>query len=330
MKKGITFIGSMCVDHIKEIEELPQRSDLCQIKAMQDSIGGLVCNSGIDLAVLDPNVPVYAGGAVGNDADGDLIVSRFEKVGIDTSAIIRRGCTSFTDVFFETSCTCRTFYQYGGACDTLDVDDIRIDQIKGDILHIGYLLLLKKLDEPDAEYGTKMARVLHNAQQAGIITSIDVVSAKGDRFQAVVTPSLKYTDLLCINEVESERITGIQLQDNGKILHENFPTALRKLKEMGVGRWVVIHFREGAYGIDENGEIAYEASKDLPAGWIKGSVGAGDAFCSGVLLAAYRELSVKDALIYGNASAMTSLRTPGATEGMTTIEEALELYHSFT
>ena len=43
-----------------------------------------------------------------------------------------------------------------------------------DIFHIGYILLLPALDQPDEEYGTKMARLLHRAQKAGLKTSIDV------------------------------------------------------------------------------------------------------------------------------------------------------------
>jgi sugar/nucleoside kinase (ribokinase family) len=55
---------------------------------------------------------------------------------------------------------------------------------------------------------------------------------------------------------------------------------------------------------------------ELPAGYIKGTVGAGDAFCAGALYAAYQGESIAAALKLGNAAAAASLSQPGATEGM--------------
>jgi sugar/nucleoside kinase (ribokinase family) len=95
------------------------------------------------------------------------------------------------------------------------------------------------------------------------------------------------------------------------------------LKELGVSRWVVIHSPEGAFGIDENGAYLETESAPLSKSAIKGTVGAGDAFCAGVLCGAYRGLSLGDAVELGNASAACSLTESGATEGMRTAEEAM-------
>ena len=66
----------------------------------------------------------------------------------------------------------------------------------------------------------------------------------------------------------------------------------------------------------------------LPPGHIKGSVGAGDAFCSGVLYAAWRGQSLREALELGTAAAACSLSRPGATEGMRSCDEAMALYRA--
>jgi len=50
------------------------------------------------------------------------------------------------------------------------------------IFHLGYLLLLDALDQPDAKFGTQAARLLAAAQAAGVKTSVDVVSEDSDRF----------------------------------------------------------------------------------------------------------------------------------------------------
>ena len=66
----------------------------------------------------------------------------------------------------------------------------------------------------------------------------------------------------------------------------------------------------------------------LPEDYIKGSVGAGDAFCSGVLYAAWKGLDLLQGLELGTAAAACSLSQPGATEGMRSAEETMALYRT--
>ncbi len=100
------------------------------------------------------------------------------------------------------------------------------------------------------------------------------------------------------------------------------------MKNMGVSRWAVIHCPEGGFGLDENNKYVNVPSLDLPEDFIKGTVGAGDAFCSGVLYAAHQEKSLFEAIEYGTACAVCSLSKPGASDGVLPINEALELYES--
>ena len=99
------------------------------------------------------------------------------------------------------------------------------------------------------------------------------------------------------------------------------------MKEMGVSTWAVIHSPEGGFGLDENNNYVEKESLKLPEGYIKGSVGAGDAFCAGVLCGAEKGMSLADSIVLGIASAACSLSEPSATGGMRTAEEALELYN---
>ena len=59
-REGIAFAGNLLVDHIKTIDALPNRSELCKVLDMMDSTGGSVCNSGMDFAILAPDIPVRA------------------------------------------------------------------------------------------------------------------------------------------------------------------------------------------------------------------------------------------------------------------------------
>ena len=118
------------------------------------------------------------------------------------------------------------------------------------------------------------------------------------------------------------------LRDDDGVLHrENLRAALEKLRELGVSTWAVIHCPEIGMGLDENDNLVEVPSLKLPEGWIAGTVGAGDAFCSGVLYGAWKGMDLKSAIELGTASAVCSLSQPGATEGMRTVEEAMKVYN---
>ncbi len=330
-KKGIAVAGNMIVDQLYPVERFAKAGELSTICAdMSRSTGGCLCNDIVDLAKLDPQMQLVALGRIGKDAEGQYVMEKLREHGnIDLQYVKAEGTTSYTLVIADESTKQRTFYQCRGANAAFCEEDIPWEKLDVDMLHIGYILLLDALDEADSQYGTKMARLLHTAQTHGIKTSIDVVSETGDRFARLVCPAMRYTDYCIINEVEASATTGIQLRtDDGKLLLENMPAALKEMKELGVSTWAVIHCPEIGVGLDENDNYVEVKSLKLPDGYIKGTVGAGDAFCSGVLYAAWKGESLKSAIELGTASAACSLSQPGATEGMRSEAEARALYAS--
>lgn len=330
-KKGIAVAGNMIVDMLYPIAGIPKPGELTTITAdVSKSVGGCLCNDIVDLAKLDPQLPLVALGRTGDDEAGAYLMEQLKAhSNIDLQHVKITGTTSFTLVMADEITKQRTFYHCRGGNAGFCQEDIPWDKLDVDLLHIGYILLLDTLDEDDAEYGTKMARLLHTAQQKGIKTSIDVVSEASDRFRKKVCPALKYTDYCVINEVEASASTGIQLRtEDGALIRENFPAALKAMKELGVSTWAVIHCPEVGMGLDENDNLVEVPSLKLPEGWIAGTVGAGDAFCSGVLYAAWKGMDLRSAIEMGTASAACSLRKPGATEGMCTAEEAMQVYNS--
>lgn len=329
MKKGICCAGNIIVDITYPIATWPGQGELTHItEGIQNSTGGSVCNTISDLARLDPNMHLVASGYAGHDAEGDFVLQEMGKYpNIDLSQVHRDGRTSFTAVMSNNQTKERTFFQHAGANAYYSEKDIDWDSLDVDVFHIGYILLLPALDAEDNEYGTKMARLLYDAQQRGFKTSIDVVSESGDRFKQLVTPALKYSDYCIINELEAQQITGIPLRDaNNCLMKENFPAALTKLRDMGVSTWVVIHCPEMGCGIDET-EVYHEVpSLKLPKGYIKGTVGAGDAFCAGILYAAEMDMDMGKALKLAACTAAASLSEVSASDGVKTTDEVLKLY----
>ena len=169
--------------------------------------------------------------------------------------------------------------------------DLDFKKINVRIFHLGYLLLLDALDEPDARFGTKAARLLARAQAAGVKTSADVVSEDSDRFARIVNPALRHVDYCILNEIEAGKTTGFKIRPPGGQLDT---VALRHaagaLLQQGVRELVVVHFPEGAFARTRKGDDFWQPSLKLPPKYIAGTAGAGDAFCAGVLYGLARRL----------------------------------------
>ena len=329
MKKGIAVAGNMLVDTIYPINHYPKIGELAVIEdSITRATGGAVCNVIADLAKLDERLPLTALGVIGDDDNGKFIEESLSNYkNIDLSHLAHEGTTSFTVVMSDLCTKQRTFFHARRANAKFSEQHIDWDQINASHLHIGYLLLLDELDKPDQEFGTKMAKLLASAKARGLTTSIDMVSDSYSRYKSVVPPALKYTDYCIINEIEAEGLTGIVLRKEAGIDETGMSSALRAIKDMGVSRWAVIHAPEGGYGLDcARGETVKAKSLCLPDGYIKGTNGAGDAFCSGILYGAYTEKSLAEAIEIAIGCAACSLSAPGATEGMCSFEDVQKVY----
>ena len=157
--KGVTIAGNCLADIIKRIEEYPAKGMLAKITQVSPGVGGCVTNTGITLKTLDPAVRVCARARVGKDANGAYVCGEMERRGIDISGVAEDAAlsTAFTDVYSLPGGE-RTFFTYAGANAAFCEEDALPEEDCG-LFHLGYLLLLETLDAPDAEYGTRAARL---------------------------------------------------------------------------------------------------------------------------------------------------------------------------
>lgn len=332
-RRGIISCGNWLIDHVKMIESWPDRGNLSTIRSVSDDVlGGCSHNVLVGLSRLETGLPLWAGGIVGNDADGRLILEEIKKHHIDpTHMSVRNGVTtSFTDVMSEAQTGVRTFFHYRGSNSLLDYPDFVDINVPAKIFHLGYLLLLDKLDSPDPEYGTVAARVLQLLKDKGYQTSIDVVSEQGDRFRKIITPSLKYVDHMICNEVEASACSHISLRESTTLYTERLPEVARYLFSQGVHQTVVIHYPEGGFAMRRNGEQAYVPSFRVSPEDIKSSVGAGDAFCSASLYAIHEGWSLEDMLTLSNANARFNLFSGSSTGGAVPLSQIQEFIHHQT
>ncbi len=318
-KKGISIAGNVIADVVKTITEYPAQGMLTYISEVVHAVGGCVPNTAINLAKIDSSIPISVLGKVGADENGRFILAQMQKNGIDTGKITfsPHSLTSFCDVMSMPTGE-RTFFHVKGANAEFSPADIDIADLNCNLLHIGYILLLDQFDKADDTYGTVMARFLHDVQQQGIQTSIDVVSDSAADYGEKIIPALRYCNYVIINELECCRVWGMEARtQTGALDLSNIRTAMEKMAKAGVRDKVIIHSKEASFVLNvQTGAFTQVASLKIPEEEIKGSVGAGDAFCAGCLYGIYHHFSDRQLLEFASSAAACSLFAANSVDGM--------------
>lgn len=315
MKRGIAVVGSILVDNINEISAYPNIGELTKIVRVKKSVGGCVPNVAIDLKRIFNDLTVKAVGKVGEDDDGKFVKDFLLDNGVDTSGIIQgEEKTSFTEVMSVIGGQ-RTFFTYAGASADFGIDDVKFDKLDVKMMHLGYFLLLDKIDDGDG------LKLLKKAKEKGVKTSIDLVSEISDRY-SLVLPCLPFVDNLIINEEEASKLTKISINE------KNLLTMAERLKSFGVRERVIIHTPKLSVCLSERG-FSVLPSYEIPDDFIKGTTGAGDAFCAGALTGIYEEKSDEEILQMATVSATCSLRVADATSGLESYEKMKDFCKKF-
>jgi len=335
-RHGIAAAGNWIIDHIYICDCWPQEEALANILQEGRGTGGAPYNCLVDLARFGPPpggrpIPLEAIGLVGSDADGEFIRRGMAALGVDTAALAATAAapTSYTLVCVSKPTGRRTFFHNRGANAHFAPEHVPVDRIGARLVHVGYLLLLDRFDEPDPEYGTAAARLLARLQAAGIETSIHVVSEDSRRFPQIVKPALRHADYAILNEFEAGRTTGHELRPSHTPDPKAIRASARELLRLGVKRLVCIHMPEGGYALTADGREYWQPSLALPEGYIRGGAGAGDAFCAGVLYGLHERWEMERSLKLGVSAAAVCLSDPTCTAAACSLAETMKVAEKY-
>ena len=319
MSERVIIAGNMIVDVIKTINSYPAMGMLANISDVSRAVGGCAPNTGIDLAKIDPTIPISIVGQVGDDDYGRYLLAEIGKYGIDTAGvrITADQPTSFSDVMSLPSGE-RTFFHARGANRDFCPAMVDVETMDADLLHIGYILLLDAFDQADEECGTVMARFLRDVQRRGIKTSVDVVSSNDADYPDKIIPALRYCNYAIMNEIESTAIWGLAAYREDGALHiDNIRETMARMAGCGVKDKIIIHAKDASFCYDaESGDFTAVPSLSIPPEEIRGSVGAGDAFCAGSLYGLRQGWSDREILEFASAAAACNLFSENAVDGM--------------
>lgn len=314
---GIVCAGNWIVDIVHSIDHWPNQNDLARISHATQGVGGGAANVITNLAELSPDLPLFPVGCIGHDDYGRFVLEHCKQLGIDISHLtqlpdIETAHTHVMNVVGES----RTFFYAGGANDRFDkkhIDTASLVKHQPQLFYLGYIMLLEQMDRLQADGTTFAADVLQQARRNGMVTCVDLVSAAHTEFSQIVAASAPQIDYLVLNETEAARATGIEhLQD----MHAFLSRASRKLITLGVNKAVIIHMPGVAIWADADGREFWSHALPIAEENIVSPVGAGDAFCAGILFGIHESFEPEKTMKLAHAMAAANLAVPTANGGI--------------
>jgi len=301
----VVCLGILVADVVaKPVEAMPDRGKLLLVDQMELHTGGCAGNTGIGLSRL--GIRASVAGKVGNDGFGDFYVTRLRKEGLDTQGVVRDGVTttSATMVLVHADGE-RSFIHYLGANATLTDADVQTDWLRGaKLLHMAGALLMPRFD------GEPMARVLKQARQMGLTTTLDTAWDSTGRWMKTLAPCLPHVDVFLPSIEEARMLTG--RQEPGAVA--------QALMDRGVKTVALKMGEQGCYVRSPEGEWR------LPAYRIEvvDATGAGDAFAAGYLAGMVKGWDMEKTGRFANAVGALCTLAIGTTAGIRGLEESLE------
>jgi sugar/nucleoside kinase (ribokinase family) len=322
---GVLAAGSWIYDTVKIVNRYPKIQTLSIVKERHDGTGGAPYNVLVNLSRLGAKYPLHAAGCIGSDAQGRHILRTCKKHRIDVSQLkVSIGTTARTDVISEEEGGARTFFHEKGTNAMWDGSGLDFRRSGCSHFHLGYLLLLDRLDRLDATgSATGASQLLQRAKESGLTTSIDAVTCPHDKYGNVLGASLRYVDYCIIADDELAMATKLRVRGGNLALRLDLVrVAIGRLQQEYGASTVIVHFPEGAV-CGAGDEFIEQPSLDMPKSDIKGTAGAGDAFAAGFLHGILTNLGQQESMRLGTLVAAACLRHPTCTGGITDLKACL-------
>ena len=319
-RSGIICAGNWIVDLIHDLDRWPNESELVRIGTQARGVGGGPANVVSALAKLETGLPLYPMGAIGEDEYGAFILKECDRLGLPTSGIASKSgvATAHTHVM-SVAGQSRTFFYQGGANDELSIKDFPEGTFKSTsarIFYLGYLTLLGDLDQETENNSTNGAVVLKRAQNAGLLTCVDLVSIHHPEFSRIVRSAAPFIDFLISNEIEAAQATNTKIGAETLTDVKTLTEMAHGMLDLGVGKAVIIHCVERVIWMEANRDTFVIEIEPLRPEEIASNLGAGDAFCAGLLYGIHESRGPERSIQLGNAAAQASLKGLTATSAI--------------
>jgi len=291
----VAILGAAAVDWVAQVDELPHRDGITWANTYEPYPGGSGGNVASALARLGKSVRFL--GRFGDDEGGKILLDRFLKDGVDTSAIrIEAGQrTSSCFIAVDTNGD-REIVGLGGIAlyeDPTDLSPKWFEELKVLVIADAYI----KVALTAIEFLNKEAKVIFNP--GGLMAEIPAQE---------IDPLLSKTYALIVSRGEAEKMTKCRTAGE----------AIRALASRGPKVVIITQGAEGALLWDG------ERISTVPAFKVEKIVdttGAGDAFTAGLITGLLNHLDWISSAKLGNAVSSIKIAHFGARSGIPNMDQ---------
>jgi ribokinase len=288
MKKlDVIGIGALNLDRLYKVKKLADKGTHQEIIGFEECPGGSAANTIAGLAGLGLRTGFI--GAVGEDAEGRVMLNDFKTRGVDTSGVsILTARTGFIIGFVDAKGE-RTLYPHPGANSSLTYSKKQLDYAQ----NASFLQLSSFVDDLQFRLQKKLVSLLPKTVKISFSPG-GLYSKKG---LAALLPIIRRSHIVFLNEDEILAMTGKEYKAGSRMLI----AAGAKIVAVTLGS-------KGCFVSDEKREYM------LPAEKVKviDTTGAGDAYAAGFLYALIKGKSINDAGKSGNKVASACIKEFGA------------------
>jgi sugar/nucleoside kinase (ribokinase family) len=304
-KDHVLCAGLVVADHVcPPLDHLPAAGELIAVDDLLLNIGGGAANTAVDLARLGVSAEICA--RVGDDIFGRFASDTLRTNHVDTTALAIDSSlpTSQTLILNVRGQDRRFIHSVGANAGFVAADlDSALDRLPR-VLHIGYFLILPRLEAQD------LAKRFARAQQLGTLTLLDVATPGPGQYLEPLKIVLPHTDIFVPNTDEAQLILGVSDPvQQARIFHE-----------LGARRVIITCGERGVVALSDTLHVKIGAYH-VPC--VDGS-GGGDAFNAGYILGLLENRSELDCLKLASAVGASCVRAVGTTAGVFTRNEADE------
>jgi ribokinase len=313
-------IGAMNLDEIYQVENILDDGEAV-VKEFKLSPGGSAANTICGLAKLGIRTGFI--GAVGADREGKLLTKSLAKEGVDTSQVkVKPGAKTGLSICLSDENGKRSLYLLPGANSLLSLEDIDSDYLsQAKLCH-----LTSFVNESQLEMQEEIVKRLPPSVKLSLAPGA-IYAAKGiDR----LTPLLKRTNVLLINQSEIEQLTQENWQDGARRCFEKGCQVVAVTfgggtKSGSLKNPMIFQGEKYAGYIFSSGE-AYTIKTKPYKGKLIDATGAGDAFATGFLYGLLRGQGLDQCGHLGEMVARFSLAKIGAREGLPSLAQLSSRY----
>lgn len=287
----VVGFGALNLDKIYLVDKIPKADEEGFVKDLKLYPGGSAANTVVGLARLGIKTAYI--GKVGNDEEGRILLSDFEREGVETRFIKRAEGRSGSAMIFVDEAGNRAILVDPGVNDTLRYEEIDVDGVKKyRMIHLTSFICKNGLESLESQ-----KKIVEEFEYV----SFDPGMPYAERGLKDIRKILEKTTIFLPNRQEIEMLFGM-----------DFRHAAEECLNLGIEIVAVKLGSEGCWIKDRKGEFKVSPFNVK----VVDTTGAGDAFNAGCIYGFLKGKSAEECGKLGNLVASYCIQKFGARDGL--------------